>query len=143
MRSLKVISPGIPDSGNLLQHVMWAAGSSFVFLVKIDKSKVDSKAITKFRDHIDAHNKHIVCLGEKTLFVDAKEFLVFSMQSTAGGHFPEKDVHAEAALNCFKANVEPLLQLSKDGIEFDIVSVRSCARGVTGQNVFRLASPGE
>ena len=130
-------------SGNLLKHVMWAAGASFVFLVKIDHGKVDKRVITKFRDHIDAHNKHIVCLGEKTLFVDGKEFSIFSMQSTAGGHFPEKDVHAEAALNCFKANIEPLLDLSKDGIEFDILSVRSCARGVTGHNVFRFATPGK
>ena len=41
-----------------------------------------------------------------------------------------------------KANVMPLLGLdTEEGVDWDIVSVRSCARGVTAQNVFRLMAP--
>ena len=141
---MKVVNPNNPEqqSGNLLHHIMWASGASFVFLVKIDRSKVDEFAITKFRDHIDAHNKHIVRLGEKEVLVDRKQYSVFCMQATGGGAFPVKDVHAEAAINVFKANVIPLLGLKQEGIEYDILSVRSCARGITAQNVFRLMAPG-
>ena len=53
-----------------------------------------------------------------------------------------KDAHPETAVNILKANVVPLLGLdAEDGVEWDIVSVRSCARGVTAQNVFRMAAP--
>ena len=71
MRTMKVVNPGNPtkQSGNLLHRIMWASGFSIVFLVKIDRSKVPEFTITKFRDHIDAHNKHIVRLGEKELLV--------------------------------------------------------------------------
>ena len=145
MRSMKVVNPQNPSqlSGNLLQHIMWAAGSSIVFMVKIDKSLVDNASIAKFRDHIDAHNKHIVRLGEKDLHVDGKEFSVFCMQTTGGGAFPVKDAHAETAINVFKANVIPLLGLNQEGIEYDILSARSCARGITAQNTFRLMAPGK
>ena len=144
MRNLKVLTPhkARPDSGNLLNHTMWAAGSSIVFIVKIDRSKVEDSTIAKFRDHIDAHNKHIVRLGERELLVDGKLFTVFCMQTTGGGHFPVKDAHAETAINVFKANAVPLLGLQQEGIEYDIVSTRSCARGITAQNVFRLTAPG-
>ena len=144
MRTLKVLTPhrANPDSGNLINHIMWAAGSSIVFMVKIDKNLVAESTITKFRDHIDAHNKHIVRLGERELHVDGKSFAVFCMQTTGGGHFPIKDVHAETAINVFQANVVPLLGLEQEGIEYDIVSARSCARGITAQNVFRFTAPG-
>jgi len=143
MRSMKVANPNNPGqlSGNLLQHIMWAAGSSIVFMVKIDKSLVDSASIAKFRDHIDAHNKHIVRLGEKEVDVDGKMFSLFCMQTTGGGAFPVKDAHAETAINVFKANVIPLLGLNQEGIEYDILSARSCARGITAQNTFRLMAP--
>ena len=49
--------------------------------------------------------------------------------------------HAETAINVFKANVVQILGLDKDGFEYDIVQVRSCARGVTAQNVFRFMAP--
>ena len=145
MRTMKVLTPhrASPDSGNLLNHIMWASASSIVFMVKIDKSKVAESTIAKFRDHIDAHNKHIVRLGERELLVDGKAFSVFCMQTTGGGHFPIKDAHAETAINVFKANVVPLLGLEQEGIEYDIVSARSCARGITAQNVFRFTAPGE
>jgi len=143
MRSMKVLTPNslFADSGNLLNHIMWASGSSIVFMVKIDKTMVAENQIAKFRDHIDAHNKHIVRLGEKELIVDGKSYTVFCMQTTGGGHFPIKDAHAETAINVFKANVVPLLGLKQEGIEYDIVSARSYARGITAQNVFRLTAP--
>ena len=54
MRSMKVLTPNslFADSGNLLNHIMWAYGSSIVFMVKIDKTKVAENQIAKFRDHI-------------------------------------------------------------------------------------------
>jgi len=49
---------------------------------------------------------------------------------------------AETGLNVLKANVIPLLQLDDhDGVEYDIVSSRSCARGITAQNTFRIGAP--
>ena len=122
--------------------MMWAAASSIVFLVKVDRSKIGESTIAKFRDHIDGYNKHIVRLGEKELVVDGKQFYVFCMQATGGGRFPEKTTHAETAVNVIRANVIPLLGLQDEGIEFDILSVRSCARGITAQNVFRIMAPG-
>ena len=33
------------------------------------------------------------------------------------------------------------LVLQEEGIEYDVISARSCARGVTAQNVFRMTAP--
>ena len=63
------------------------------------------------------------------------------MQSTGGGHFPSKNAHAETALNVFQANIIPILGLNRDGIEYDILQVRSCARGVSAQNALRMSAP--
>ena len=66
---------------NLLSPMMWAAGASMVFVVKVDEAIVGSEAMRRFRDHIDGHNKHVVRLGEKTLRVDGgKQFRVFAFQ---------------------------------------------------------------
>ena len=93
------------------------------------------------RDHIDGHNKHIIRLAEKDVNFGTKKYKYFAMQSTGGGHFPSNYAHAETALNVFKANIIPILGLDRDGIEYDIVQVRSCARGVTAQNAFRMSAP--
>ena len=63
------------------------------------------------------------------------------MQSTGGGNFPSRYTHPETALNVFKANIIPILGLGRDGIEYDILQVRSCARGITAQNAFRMSAP--
>ena len=98
--------------------------------------------MVKFRDHIDAHNKHLVRLAEREIVCGGRRFQMFALQTTGGGHFPVKDAHPETAVNILKANVVPLLGLdAEEGVEWDIVSVRSCARGVTAQNVFRMAAP--
>ena len=98
--------------------------------------------MVKFRHHIDAHNKHLVRLAEREIVCGGRRFQMFALQTTGGGHFPVKDAHPETAVNILKANVVPLLGLDvEDGVEWDIVSVRSCARGVTAQNVFRMAAP--
>ena len=66
---------------NLLQPMMWAAGASMVFLVKVDEDAVQPDKMRKFRDHIDGHNKHVVRLGEKRLVVDGqKAYRVFAFQ---------------------------------------------------------------
>ena len=93
------------------------------------------------RDHIDGHNKHIVRLAEKDVFFGDKKYKYFAMQSTGGGNFPSRYTHPETALNVFKANIIPILGLDRDGIEYDILQVRSCARGVTAQNAFRMSAP--
>ena len=48
---------------------------------------------------------------------------VTTKQTTGGGHFPSKDAHAETALNIFQANVVPMLNLDREGVEYDIVQV--------------------
>merc|ERR1711881_827765 len=58
---------------NMLKKMMWASGSSNILMVKVDPSKVPSEHLTKFRDHVDAHNKHIVRLGEKNVVIGGKK----------------------------------------------------------------------
>jgi len=127
--------------GNLIGQIMHASAASIVFMVRVDMSKVPEEGLRCFRDHIDGHNKHIIRLGEKDVQMGDKQYKCFVMQSTGGGHFPSKNAHAETALNVFKANIIPILGLERDGIEYDILQVRSCARGVTAQNAFRMSAP--
>ena len=54
---------------NLLNPMMWAAGASMVFIVKVDERVVGVEEMRRFRDHIDGHNKHVVRLGENILRV--------------------------------------------------------------------------
>jgi len=126
---------------NLMGQMMWASAASIVFLVRVDCSKVPEKGLRCFRDHIDGHNKHIIRLGEKDVHMGGKKYKYFAMQSTGGGHFPSKNAHAETALNVFQANIIPILGLDRDGIEYDILQVRSCARGVSAQNALRMSAP--
>ena len=125
--------------------MMWAAGASVVFIIKVDEAIVGVEEMRRFRDHIDGHNKQVVRLGEKILRVEdedqEKTFRIFVLQATSGGHFPSKDVHPEAALNVFRTFVIPTLGLERDGIEYDIVTARSCARGVTATNTFCFSAP--
>ena len=88
---------------------MWAAGSSIVFMVRVDNSLVPDEKLARFRDYIDGHNKHIIRLGEKSVTIESKKFTYFVMQTTGGGHFPIRYSHAETALNVLRANVIPLL----------------------------------
>lgn len=142
MRTLKVLPTNSSVTKNMMQHMMWASGSSIIVMVRVDKEKVADHKMTKFRDHIGAHNKHLVRLAEREVVSGGRRFQVFAMQTTGGGHFPMKNAHAETAVNILKANCVPTLGLdSEDGIEWDVISVRSCARGVTAQNVFRMAAP--
>ncbi|ESO92648.1 hypothetical protein LOTGIDRAFT_233083 [Lottia gigantea] len=128
-------------SQNLLKKMMHASGMSIVFIVRVDKAIVPESKMTRFRDHIDGHNKHIVRLSEKQVHIGEKTYQYFVLQTTGGGYFPSKEVHAETGLNIIKANAIPLLGLNDEGVEFDILQARSCARGVTAQNVFRFAAP--
>ena len=57
MRKLNLVPADSNAKKNMLQHVMWASGSSVVLMVKVDKEKVAEHKMMKFRDHIDAHNK--------------------------------------------------------------------------------------
>lgn len=142
MRKLNIISEYSNKVKNILQHIMWASGSSIVLLVQIDKDKVPDHKMIKFRDHIDAHNKHLVRLGEREVVTDDKKYQVFALRTTGGGHFPVKHAHAETAVNVIQANIVPMLGLnSDDGIKWDVVSLRSCARGLSAQNVFRITAP--
>ena len=63
------------------------------------------------------------------------------LQATSGGHFPTKDVHPEAALNVFRTFVTPILGLDGAGIEYDVITARSCARGITAANTFCFSTP--
>ena len=60
-----------------------------VFVVKVDEAIVGSKAMRRFRDHIDGHNKHVVRLGEKILQVDGgkQQFRVFAFQVIKSGQY--------------------------------------------------------
>jgi len=129
------------SSVDFLKQTAKAAGSTIVWVAKVDKSVVPENTLRKFRDHIGSHNKHFVRLGEREVIIDGKSFQFFLQQATGGGHFPNWDVHPETALNVFNANVIPLFGLNAPGIEYDIITVRSCARSVTAQNAFQITSP--
>ena len=123
--------------------ISFLTAASIVFLVRVDCSIVPEKGLQCVRDHIDGHNhnKHIIRLGEKDVHIGGKKYKYFAMQSTGGGHFPSKNAHAETALNVFQANIIPILGLNRDSIEYDILQVRSCARGVSVQNALRMSAP--
>ena len=66
--------------------------------------------ITKFRDHLNGHNKHVVRLAEKELTTTSgKKYLLFALQLTGGGNFPSRHCHPEAAINAMWANTVPVL----------------------------------
>ena len=136
METLKRVFPS-----NLMEKMMWASASSIVFMVRADMSLVKEDQLRCLRDHVDADNKHIIRLAERDVHVGLKHFKYFVMQATSGGTFPRKHTHAETALNLLEANIIPMYGLNRPGIEYDIVQVRSCARGVTCQNVFRMSAP--
>lgn len=140
VRSMRVVGPS-GAGPNIMEPMMWASGVSSVLLVKVDKSVVPPRALTKFRDHIDAHNKHIVRLAEREVVCGERSYQMFALQATGGGRFPTRSAHPESGLNVLRANVIPLLDLEAEGVEFDVISSRSCARGICGRNVFRLAAP--
>ena len=96
---------------NILDKIMWAAGASVAFLVKVDETIIKPGAMRRFRDHLCGRNKHLVRLGEKRLLVDGKALRVFAMQVSGGALFPSKDAHPEIALNIFLAFAAPLLGL--------------------------------
>ena len=58
----------------VLPQVMWASGCTSVLMVKVDKEKVPAENFAKFRDHVDAHNKHIVRLAEKEVTSHGKKY---------------------------------------------------------------------
>ena len=135
--SVSTYSSVFSESKYFLKHYL----ASIVFMVRVDTSKVPEEGLRCLRDHIDGHNKHIIRLAEKDVQYGDKAYKYFVMQSTGGGHFPSKHTHAETALNVFRANIIPILGLDRKGIEYDILQVRSCARGVTAQNAFRMSAP--
>jgi len=138
---MQYLSSRIGSGVNMLNKMMLASGSSMVFMVRVDKAAVQDERLRRFRDYIDGHNKHIIRLGEKDVTIGDKTYTYFVMQTTGGGHFPYRYAHAETALNVFKANVVPMLGLDEEHIDYEVLQVRSCARGVTAQNAFRMSAP--
>ena len=67
---------------NLMQKMMWASASSIVFMVRVDCTKVGDKGMRCFRDYIDGHNKHIIRLAEKDVYVGEKRYKYFAMQES-------------------------------------------------------------
>ena len=122
---------------NLMSGMMHASASTIVFMVRADMGKINDEQLQCMRDYIDGHNKHIVRLAEKDVVVGDKAYKYFTMQSTGGGHFPNTYAHPETGINVFKANIVPILGLEREGLEYEILQIRSCARGITAQNAFR------
>ena len=147
MDKLKVVSGKkswlgkLLQENNLLEQIMCAAAATTVFLVKVDKTVVPEYKLQKFRDITGYSNKIYYRLGEREVDVDGKPHHFFAMQCSGGGMFPSKHAHAEAALNTFRAIISPTLSLESEGVEYEILSMRSCARGVTAHNFMRLTAP--
>ncbi|KAL5258941.1 hypothetical protein ACHWQZ_G009420 [Mnemiopsis leidyi] len=126
---------------NLMSKMMLATGSSMVFIVKIDKSLVKESKITKFRDDFRSGNRHWRMMGEREVETGGKLYHVMAIQASGGAIFPFKHAHPEAVLNIISAIMTKGLGLQSPGIEFDIVSLRSCSRGITSHNFLRFGAP--
>ena len=128
--------------GNLMQKIMLATASTMVFLIKIDKTQLPGEdMLKKFRDDLGVGNKHYLMLGEREVDIAGKPYHVFAIQGSGGGLFPCRHSHPEAPLNFINAVLNTTLQLDTPGVEFEILSLRTCSRGVTAQNFMRLAAP--
>ena len=68
-----------------MSKIIWASGSSTVFLVRVDCAKIDKKDLRCFRDYVGGNNKHIVRLAEKDVRIGEKKYKYFAMQ---GGRCP-------------------------------------------------------
>ena len=128
-------------SKNLMARMMLATGSTMVFIVKIDKSVIGEREIIKFRDDFRNGNRHWRMMAEREVEIAGKLYHVMSIQGSGGAIFPYKHAHPEAALNIINAIMTKGLGLDSKGIEFDILSLRSCSRGVTAHNFLRFGAP--
>ena len=126
---------------NLMSKMMLATGSSMVFIVKMDKSMVKESAITKFRDDFRSGNRHWRMMGEREVEIGGKLYHVMAIQASGGAVFPFKHAHPESVLNIISAIMTKGLGLHSPGVEFDIVSLRSCSRGITSHNFLRFGAP--
>ena len=126
---------------NLMSKMMLATGSTMVFIVKIDKSVIAETKMTKFRDDFRNGNRHWRMMGEREVEISGNIHHVIAIQGSGGAIFPHKHAHPEAALNIITAIMTRGLELESPGVEFDIVSLRSCSRGITSHNFLRLAAP--
>ena len=63
-----------------MSKIIWASGSSIVFLVRVDCAKINPKDLRCFRDYIGGNNKHIVRLAEKDVQIGEKKYKYFAMQ---------------------------------------------------------------
>ena len=127
---------------NLMEKMMLATAGTMVFLVKIDKTKLqDEDQLVKFRDDFGYGNKRYLLLAEREVDISGKPHHVFAMQGSGGGLFPYRHCNPEVALNVINTVFSKSLQLDDPGIEFEIISVRTCSRGVTAQNFMRLSAP--
>ena len=148
MHKLKVVVPDelaswktFFQSENIMDKMFPAAGASITFLVKIDLTLVDPKKLSRFRDNCNTEHKHYARLGERDAEIDGKPFKFFAMQATGAGCFPSKYANSEVGINVMTANINQMLNLGENGIEYDILSVRSCIRGTTYSNSVQFAAP--
>ena len=135
-RLSKVFQPS-----NLMEKMMLATASTMIFLIKIDKTKVPDFQLSKFRDDYGYGNKRYLMLAEREVEISGTSYHVFAMQASGGGLFPYRHCHAETALNVINTVFSTSLQLDTPGIQYEIISVRTCSRGVTAQNFMRLSAP--
>ena len=126
---------------NILEEIMWAAASSSVLIIKVDPDKVSSDKLGKFRDTLVFNATTCVRLAEREVKVAGKKYIFFLHQVTGGGHFPCHYVHPEVPMNIISAIYSKILSLNDEGVEFDIISTRSCARGIVANNSFKLTIP--
>ncbi|XP_066931008.1 uncharacterized protein [Clytia hemisphaerica] len=150
MSQLKVLPPSedrtlmnsLFQSSNLLKTMLPMAGGTCTFLVKVDMSIIPESKLESFRTHLTGVSLHIVRLGEKDVYIDGKHFKYFTMLVAGAASINlDRYISPELILNMFESNAKAFLQLGQEGIEYDILSVRSCARGVTSSNSPQFLAP--
>mmetsp|Transcript_35264 Transcript_35264/g.31112 ORF Transcript_35264/g.31112 Transcript_35264/m.31112 type:complete len:599 (+) Transcript_35264:107-1903(+) len=142
------------DNKSFLNDYMFASGSTSVVLFAIKcngkyKENAD-KFINKCSLFIDSVNQHWTPIEIKKdikLDLDSNDkedelYHLAVLQMTGGGNFPSRHTSPDVVLNLL-TNCEKIFGLNsfeENSIYYDIIQLRGCGRGVTGNNTINFAS---
>lgn len=132
------VSGALLRGEQLLKDFMWAAGSSSVVLICMDRAKVSQEKIDVFSKFLDGVNQHWTPIATREVTTDdGKALHCVALQMTGGGNFPSRLVRPDYVLNLLftTEHVYGMGQLVEQGaITYDLVQSRGCGRGVSAKN---------
>lgn len=122
----------------LLKDFMWAAGSSSVVLICLDRAKVPQEKLDVFSKFLDGVNQHWTPIATREVSTaDGRTLHCVALQMTGGGNFPSRLVRPDYVLNLLHTteHVYGMRELVDAGaITYDLVQSRGCGRGVSAKN---------